>query len=286
MQKNQVFNFPSKLNVYLISKFLNFLSVIQNEIDQQTETDKKLTETIEEQNYEEVTEFITENFKNHQPDNVIFIEELLRKEDCKNVFIKIANIVNMKQYFENICTAFLLSSVIEMSDGKIFCSYFLLPALKITEYSRGIENSLIKCIDTFPQTVIKYTLVPLLNSGKNCPFVNVSKLKPEHKKELLIAYFKDAEYPTPEWTLQILFNLFKSSNSKDLLSEMINCLINSFREYPQNVQFGKLVHLVSQKFVQFTNVLENSDELKKRLNIVIEYNESSFKNVCIGLLEK
>ncbi|XP_043494425.1 uncharacterized protein LOC122519179 isoform X3 [Polistes fuscatus] len=209
--------------------------------------------------------------------------ENLSNNDLIKVFTDLGEKLSIKGIY-NLC---LSTKDINLEEGikymGLICTYVLLPKIiKLEESSRLIISGIGECVDKFPDEVLKFIFIPVLNIDlKDASIINfiVSAFQPAKRSVLILEYVENTK-ELKEWHISILEILLSVKVDQTLFDKLIRLLLGQAVFFSTNMKFSKLL----LSFLKANTI--TSEEQKDLLREIIEVNETFLKRPIENILRK
>nr|XP_050852590.1 uncharacterized protein LOC127064938 [Vespula vulgaris] len=209
--------------------------------------------------------------------------ENLTNNDLINVFIDLGEKLSIKGTY-NLC---LSTKDINLEEGikymGLVCTHVLLPKIiKLEESSRLITSGIEECVEHFPDEVLKFIFIPILNIDlKDASIMNVivNTFQPAKRSVLILEYVENAK-ELKEWHISILETLLSVKIDQNIYDKLIRLLLGKAVFFSRNIKFSKLL----LSFLKANRI--TSEEQKDLLQEIIEVNETLFKKPMENILKK
>ncbi|XP_047354041.1 uncharacterized protein LOC124950788 isoform X2 [Vespa velutina] len=209
--------------------------------------------------------------------------ENLSNNDLVKVFTDLGEKLSIKGIY-NLC---LSTKDINAEEGikymGLVCTHVLLPKIiKLEESSRLITSGIGECVEKFPDEVLKFIFIPVLNIDlKDASIMNVivSTFQPEKRSVLISEYVENAK-ELKEWHISILEILLSVKIESSIYDKLIRLLLGKAVFFSTNIKFSKLL----LSFLKANRI--TSEEQKDLLQEIIEVNETLFKRPIENILKK
>lgn len=163
------------------------------------------------------------------------------------------------------------------------CTHVLLPKIiELEESSRLISSAIGECMEKFPDEVIKFIFIPVLNVDlKDVSIINViiDALQSSKRSVLTLEYVTNAK-ELKEWHIPMLEVLLSVKIEPSIYDRLLKLLSEKAVFFSTNKKFGKLI----LSFLKANPI--TSEEQKSLLWEIVEVNETLFKKLIENMLRK
>ncbi|KAK2581626.1 hypothetical protein KPH14_002128 [Odynerus spinipes] len=162
------------------------------------------------------------------------------------------------------------------------CTHVLLPKIiELEESSRSISSAVAECVEKFPDEVLKFIFIPVLNVDlKDASIINViiDTLEPSKRSIPILEYVENAK-ELKEWHIPILETLLSVKVEPNIYDRLLSLLSEKAGFFSTNKKFGKLL----LSFLKANSI--TSEEQKNLLWKIVEVNETFFKKLIENILK-
>ncbi|KAI4503895.1 hypothetical protein M0802_001298 [Mischocyttarus mexicanus] len=209
--------------------------------------------------------------------------ESLSNNDLIKVFTDLGEKLSIKGTY-NLC---LSTKDFNLEEGikymGLICTYVLLPKIiKLEESSRLIASGIGECVDKFPDEVLKFIFIPILNIDlKDSSIMNVIvNTFQSAKRSILILEYVENTKELKEWHISILEPLLSIKVDHTIFDKLIKLLLEKAVFFSTNMKFSKLL----LSFLKANTI--TSEEQKDLMREIIEVNETFLKRPIENILRK